>query len=81
MTTDTDVTTAEVPEPQPATEQPTPKKPWWRRDVRGLLHLWLVSVFWAFFIGGFWRAEVQHAAFLNLGHDLASSLACTTYVE
>ena len=50
MTTDTDVTTAEVPEPQPATEQPTPKKPWWRRDARGLLHFWIVSVFWAFFI-------------------------------
>ena len=51
MTTDTDVTTAEVPEPQPATEQPTPKKPWWRRFLRELLHVLLVLVFWAFFIG------------------------------
>ena len=51
MTTDTDVNAAQVPEPQPATEQPAPKKPWWRRFLRGLLHVLLVLVFWAFFIG------------------------------
>ena len=51
MTTDTHVTTAEAPEPQLAAAQTTPRKPWWRRFLRGLIHVLLVLVFWAFFIG------------------------------
>ena len=43
--------TSDVPEQEPAAEQAAPKKPWWRRCLRGLLHLILVYVFWAFFIG------------------------------
>jgi hypothetical protein len=50
MTTDTDGTTAEVSELQTATEQPSRTKPWWRRLLRALLHLFMVYVFWAFFI-------------------------------
>ena len=51
MTTNSVVNASEVPEPQPADTQPTPKKPWWRRSLRGLLHVLLVLIFWAFFIG------------------------------